>query len=101
MRESIEPRQGTTPGLGPLAPPESTAMANPVNGHEYYPRSGGDLQYACIFPLQTPVPCDDSTCDCHESSQTMMPLCQQASGEYTNTQVYAKAYPGLRQLEVL
>jgi hypothetical protein len=76
-------------------------MANPVNGHEYYTDGSSDLQYACIFPLQTPVTCSGSGCDCDGSSTTMTPLCQQASGEYTDTQVYAKAYPGLRQLEVL
>jgi len=101
MHESVEPRQGTTPGIGPLAPPEAGFMANPVNGHEYYPPSSADLQYACTFPLVPPVPCEDNDCDCSNSETTMMPLCQQADGSYSETQTSAKAYPGLRQLEVL
>src|SRR5690606_4813149 len=32
---------------------------------------------------------------------TLSPLCQQRDGQYGETQLYAKAYPGLRQLEVL
>lgn len=101
MHESVAPRQGTTPGLGPLAPPEATLLANPVNGHEYYPKASADLQFACIFPLEPPVPCTETECDCSDSASTMKPLCQQTDGSYSDTQVYAKAYPGLRQLEVL
>ena len=101
MRESVESRQGTTPHSVVLAPPESPPMANPVNGHEYLPRAGDDLQYACIFPLQTPVTCEEPGCDCDSSSETLTPLCQQPSGDYGSTQLYGKAYPGLRHLEVL
>ncbi|HEU5075909.1 MAG TPA: hypothetical protein VFU02_17065, partial [Polyangiaceae bacterium] len=100
MHESVAPRQGATPNLAPLAPPESAPFANPVNGHEYYARA--DLQYACIFPLQMPLPCgDDQSCDCEDSTSTLTPLCQQPDGSYADTQLYAKAYPGLRHLEVL
>lgn len=101
MHESIEPRQGAAPSGLALAPPESGPMQNPVNGHEYYPRGDADLQYACIFPLEPPAACDDNDCDCSDSSETLTPLCQQSSGAYGDTQVYAKAYPGLRQLQVL
>ncbi|HEY6725967.1 MAG TPA: hypothetical protein VI197_18160, partial [Polyangiaceae bacterium] len=102
MRESVEPRQGTTPGLASLAPPESAPFANPVNGHEYYPRGSADLQYSCIFPLEAPLPCgDDQSCDCDDSAATLTPLCQEPDGSYGDTQLYAKAYPGLRHLEVL
>lgn len=32
---------------------------------------------------------------------SLTPLCQNAQGQYGNTQYYAKAYPGLRELQVL
>lgn len=102
MHESVKPRQGATPNLAPLAAPESAPLANPVNGHEYYPLGSGDLQYACIFPLQAPLPCGDNlSCDCDDSTSTLTPLCQQSDGSYGDTQLHAKAYPGLRHLEVL
>ncbi len=101
MRESVMPRQGTTPGGVPLAPPNAGLLANPINGHEYDPKPADDLQYACIFPLATPVPCAKASCECSKSSETLDPLCQQNDGSYSDVQRYAKAYPGLRQLAVL
>lgn len=101
MVESIEPRPAA--GINPItgvaiAPP--TAW-NPINGYDYVPDKQGDLQYACIFPLVPPQPCGElETCDCDDGVDR--PLCRNpATGQSETTQHFAKAYPGLRQLEVL
>jgi hypothetical protein len=108
MVESPQPRSGMHPldsKLNPQ-PPSSTELANPANGHEWNAHQSvhGDLQYACIFPLDPPRDCLNATggCDCQSASvfQGNSPLCQ-SGGTYSTLQVYAKAYPGLRQLEVL
>ena len=98
MRESALPRAGVEPG-------------NPKNGREYDTAVGtaipDDLQYACIFPLPQPRDCngadiDVETCDCF-LSDVDRPLCEQEPGSSAagNIQYWAKAYPGLRQLDVL
>ncbi len=109
MVESITPREGL-PG-----PDSTSATADPINGHEWN-AEGRDLQYACIFPLPTATDCttieEGKNCDCSPSSQSASsvtedvetakkPLCQNEAGAYTTTQYRAKAYPGLRELEVL
>jgi hypothetical protein len=85
-------------------------MPNAVNGREYATDQGSgiddDLEYACIFPLPQPRDCSDPTgqeaCDCADGALDK-PLCEQQPGVDTPglTQYWAKAYPGLRQLEVL
>ena len=90
----------------------STSMnprENPINGHEQNIPDLDDLQYACTFPLKTPKVCGDAdwpSCDCApkkgDSSAVVRansPLCQ--GGATINTQTFAKAYPGTRQLSVL
>jgi hypothetical protein len=47
MIESIQPRAG-------LPPPNSAPNADPYNGHEFSVPLNDDLQYACIFKLDTP-----------------------------------------------
>jgi hypothetical protein len=108
MIESIAPRSGQNPLLAPegtIAPPTSNSpKADVVNGHEQTVTS--DLQYACIFELETPVDCNEAgktstNCDCKDPS-TNSPLCQPPGGGAPATkQFYAKAYPGTRHLEVL
>ena len=117
MRESTTPRLDGTPhpitGFVPQ-PPESGPGANPINGHEWLPQYNEDLQYACVFNL-APILGDEirdcrglgETCDCYSSDgelsgiqSRMKPLCQGPSG-YGTVQVRAKAYPGLRHLDVL
>ena len=102
MRESVEPRPigEQNPVTGAAIEPPGGEM-NPINGHEYVPAGAADLQYACIYPLETPNDCGPgSTCDCREGEQN--PLCRDpATGAYGDRQFYAKAYPGLRQLKVL
>lgn len=119
MLESIEPRTGTNPATGEaVAGVQSGYDANAINGHEWNTAGQGDLQYACIFPLEQPQPCltraelgalDDEAaadvpdCDCTEVGADVYqnPLCQQPDGSYGMTQTRAKAYPSLRQLQVL
>ncbi len=84
MVESIDPRTGIANG-------------NPQNGNDRNIPNRDDLQYACIFPLDAPVPnggdCDDCGAGCDN------PLCD--LGGTPTTQVNAKAYPGLREMGVL
>jgi hypothetical protein len=106
MIESIDPRTGSSPltGLGPERT-DSVAGASPVNGHEYTNPERDDLQYACTFQLATQRDCAIATggCDCKRVDERWDdPLCQ-APGSTTGgtIQYYAKAYPGLRHLEVM
>jgi hypothetical protein len=102
MVESIAPRAG-------LPGPGSARDADPKNGHEWLPaddesQPNADLQFACVFDLVPPKVCvDGRDCDCFGPSlaKTQNPLCQNAAGAYTTTQVRAKAYPSPRILQVL
>ena len=100
MVESNAPR----PGLADYNTPNS----DPIHGHDWDIAAGslagdgpGDLQYACIFPLTTPDECAGGApnCDC-KNVAAKKPLCWDGA-QFTTQQRYAKAYPGLRQLEVL
>jgi hypothetical protein len=82
--------------------------ANVINGHEQVDVDHTDLQYACTFPLDVPRVCDrdsspDKGCDCFEDDRAYnRSLCQPSSGGAADTlQRSAKAYPGLRHLQVL
>jgi hypothetical protein len=95
----------------------SAPTANRINGHEWdtsqptvqvgLPRA--DLQYACVFKLPGARDCaalDRSidSCDCFDDNFDAIqnPLCQDlATGAYGKVQHRAKAYPGIRQLQVL
>lgn len=107
MIESPNPRAGTNPITSdPLAPETSTdPTENPINGHEYVNNDNGDLQYACIFPLETPRVCTggDQACDCTDSDLPKnRPLCNPpGGGAATTTQYYGKAYPAPRILQVI
>jgi hypothetical protein len=105
MVESVSPREGL-PGLG------SALNADPVHGHEWDTSKDSparrDLQYACIFHLMTPKTCADSTdCDCANPTGGTVgdmknPLCQNPqTNAYSTQQSQAKAYPGIRELQVL
>ncbi|MGK3961271.1 hypothetical protein WMF38_50470 [Sorangium sp. So ce118] len=114
MVESMVPRAGANPITGdPTILPPATGW-NAINGREYTIPSGssGDLQYACIFNLLAERECDSMTqsCDCRSiMGQTNdNPLCKPESGNdpgdpepRTSTQVNAKAYPGIRELQLL
>jgi len=107
MIEDFQARSGANPVTGDaLAPPGSGELANPINGSEYTIGSQDDLQYSCIFPLETSRDCEDGTlsgCDCSDPANDN-PLCvdNSISGSGNPTeQKYAKAYPGVRELSVL
>ena len=106
MIEAILPRPG-------LAGPTSAPTADPIHGHEWdismnSPTPNADLQYACTFELSPVKVCTEATdCDCFvpaggNAAAAKNSLCQErTTGAYSTTQSGAKAYPGLRQLEVL
>jgi hypothetical protein len=105
MRESIDPRSGTNPISGdPIQPPSvGTVLANAINGHEHEGTLRSDLQYTCIFPLASPRECGSTSgCECSSIDGVgNKVLCQAPDGSYGTTQYYAKAYPGLRHLDLL
>jgi hypothetical protein len=104
MIESITPRQG-------LPGPDSAYNADPIAGHEWDTSKDSppnrDLQYACVFNITPRLCTDSSDCDCaNPTSGTVAdlksPLCQApGTNAYSTTQVRAKAYPGLRELQVI
>lgn len=102
MRESVLPRTGENPIT--RARLSGTEGSNPINGHDYV--ASVDLQYACTFPLAEPRSCATghafAACDCDDDDQNAIknPLCQSSSG-YDQLQRAAKAYPGIRFLDVL
>jgi hypothetical protein len=116
MIESIGAVGGT-----PVAGEDQRASANPIVPNEAVTPPGGarnningteqnvvnrdDLQYACIFDLVPDVPCDGTNqdgCDCNASEQAYeRPICQYSGSGQDGTQTHAKAYPGVRHLQVL
>ncbi len=91
MLQSDAPRPG-------LPPPTAPNDADPVHGREWETFKG-DLQYACTFALEEPRLCEAGTsCDCVEETRNS-PLCKPWS-ESPFTQVRAKAYPGVRPLQL-
>ena len=117
MVESIVPRAG-------LAGPTASVNADPFNGHEFN-TAREDFEYACIYPLPTPRPCQcvagtsyggckyqhpNDCCDLSYPADAEggpgadfdKPLCQNPFGGAPEaTQYFAKAYPGLREIAVL
>jgi hypothetical protein len=122
-RPEVQGSPGALPALpqmveSPQFPRAGITVGNQINGRDYdttqtsatqatgTPRAD-DLQYACIFPLATPRDCaalDPNTdnCDCY-TGVFNRPLCEQTPGvsQPGTTQYWAKAYPGLRELQVL
>ncbi len=87
-------------------PRRTDRHANPINGHEQNIAHGDDLQYACTFDLPEPRRCtaqNEASCDCNADEQSNnRPLCDYAGASGGDgIQVAAKAYPAVRELEVL
>jgi len=113
MVETTDVRVGTNPIVNVAIQPVNSNTPNVINGHEQNIPNLDDLQYACIFPLQKSKECavGDNACDCSPDKSTGMltsvtaansPLCQNGGkGAVSATQTSAKAYPGLRELQVL
>ena len=114
MVESIDPRTAPLPQTHPLLPDvtigaaTATSNTNPINGHEQATLSArDDLQFACIFPLEQPLSstdcaADSDGCDCNaDEFPKNSPLCTGVTATSDGSQGYGKAYPGLRELQVL
>jgi hypothetical protein len=108
MIESVAPRTGSHPFVmnGGIAPTDhGSPRADVISGHEQGGAARDDLQYACTFELETPRDCASPTegCDCNATDVTASrPLCQHPNGgPVGTTQYYAKAYPGVRHLQVV
>jgi hypothetical protein len=125
-RKGSRPEVAGSPAVPPLLPQmvesplprAGVAAGNSLNGREYDTSQGtaskiagtprpDDLQYACISPLPIPRDCaaldpNNDRCDCFEGVHDR-PLCEREPGVSTpgTTQYWAKAYPGLRELQVL
>ncbi len=99
MIESVSPRAGL-PGPSPTAGDNGPVPtpANVFHGREW-DTNGDDLQYACTFELpkdkQRTCTSSDPSCDCAGTKNP--PLCGQAKG----SQIKAKAYPTLREFQVV
>jgi len=89
--------QSTTPRPG-LAPPTAPNDADPVHGREWDTKKE-DLQYACTFALEEPRECavGDRSCGCAPDAPTTPPLCDAV---VKGKQLRAKAYPGVRPLQL-
>lgn len=104
MIESKEPRPGVHPLSGEVLGSDCQNAQDSIHGCEHAPRPD-DLQYACTFPLPAPVDCSAGNtlgCECNAGSVND-PLCAELPskpGDYS-LQVNAKAYPGIRELQVL
>jgi len=118
MYETYEDRTTLAglPQANPILPAEKLVaassldpQANHINGHEQVNQGARDLQLACTFALPNPIVCDraafdaNKACDCYEEDLTFnRALCQPpGGGAATTNQTYGKAYPGLRELQVL
>jgi hypothetical protein len=119
-RESSPPIPPTLPQMleSPLFPRPGVTGGNAINGRDYDTAQGtvtqqgaapraDDLQYACIFPLPSPRDCalrnpNTDNCDCY-SGVLDRPICEQTPGVTPpgTTQYWAKAYPAVRELQVL
>lgn len=103
MIKSIAPRMGVNAPTGAaLAPPDAGPLANPINGHERTIPAEDDLQYACIYPRPTPVTCGANlSCNCLPPDVDGNPVCQAPNGTYGTTEIFARALPSSRDLQVL
>ena len=122
MIETPDIRSGTNPRTGTaIAGADAAYMADTINGHDW--NTGyEDLQFACIFdvtavndgdPRDCNITCGDTDevckrsargCSCgpqDDPTNSHSPLCQNSAGNYGSLQYAAKAYPGVRELQVL
>lgn len=100
MIQSVEPRKALAAG-GASSSPRGENGSDPVHGREWNTNKR-DLQYACTFELPKPKDCSmGGSCDCTNTSgvaDSNTPLC---ASDGSPTQVRAKAYPTIRELEVV
>jgi hypothetical protein len=106
MIESVNERSGINPlTRDAIVPSNTTEQTNAINGHEQNIVNRDDLQYACTFDLVSDVPCtvdNQDNCDCNASEAPYRrSLCEYESASTDGTQIHGKAYPSIRQLQVL
>lgn len=108
MIESVTPRSGTHPVTGePLRPPGQVGAV--PNAGEF--TDATSLQHACVFPLVEPRDCTGlgARCDCSDNctspdSPSDNPVCVDPASPEAGPGCFqhrAKAFPGVRQLQVL
>lgn len=106
MIESEDPRTTNGPSGWANASqcgPTASDTCDPINGREWNTQKS-DLQFACIFPLANPKDCSLSqykdACDCAPGALNAgSQLCGlDAQGNRTETQIYGKAYPSVREM---
>ncbi len=97
MVQSVAPR--TSLGLGGADEARGSNGNDPYHGREWKTEKK-DLQYACTFDLPADkvrtCTAQDQSCDCSPDDTRNPPLCGQ-----NNTQIKAKAYPTVRELQVV
>ncbi len=118
MQESIDPRSGTVPSTGEaVAGPDASYLANSINGHEWNNTDRDTLQYACINPKLEEQECLSHVeynerlqeggnipgCECtwYGEEGYNNPVCQASDGSFSLLQAFDRAFPSLRQLQVL
>jgi hypothetical protein len=113
MVESYAPRAG-------LPAPTAANNADPISGREWITNNTNpahidlnvDREYACIFPLPQPrdcsnaagvwtIPVDQYSCDCSSTGLTAAETSPVCNPSNPNQQVAAKAYPTIRELELV
>jgi len=106
MIETVDKRSGSNPITGDTIQDPGSTTENAINGTEWTIPDRDDLQYSCIFDLPPGEERDCSVgnpaaCDCEAG--TTNPLCaiDPGTGQRTALQIKAKAYPGLRELNLL
>jgi hypothetical protein len=97
MIQSVAPRRGLTGS----DLPRGNNGTDKIHGREWN-TGKSDLQYACTFPLPTgsqrECTANDQSCDCAPDDTRNPPLC---GGQTGATQVRAKAYPTIREFQVV
>src|SRR5262245_42407997 len=107
MIESVDERPfgAQHPLVAAAVEPWNSLAQNPINGHEQNVVNRDDLQYACTFPLRSEVRCtslNQDVCECNAAEQAYnRPICRYQAEASDGTQTHGKAYPSIRQLQVL
>ena len=101
MIQSIAPRAALAAG-GDASSPRGQNGSDPIHGREWN-TAKSDLQYACTFDLPKQRDCSavGASCDCGDLNggpASNTPLC---AADGSPTQIKAKAYPTIRELEVV
>ena len=82
-------------------PPTANDNCDPINGREWDTHKT-DIQFACVFPLAQARDCTQmqfaGACACNGGRMQNTPLCQNAGGTYTSTQINDGTTPSITEL---